>query len=112
MGAAERPAEEAAVGPVARDHDGVAAEGIECAHDYNAVPLPDRTRGFQFRVECPEASANRSKGAQGPLEWLPPNVDYRCEYVTRFHRIVLTYRLEYQPGEAAAMDRLRAELCG
>jgi hypothetical protein len=59
-----------------------------------------------------EASANREKGAKGPLEWLPPNVAYRCEYVTRFHRIVLTFGLEYLPGEAEGMEALRRRLCG
>lgn len=27
------------------------------------------------------ASANRSKGAKDPADWLPPNKDFRCEYV-------------------------------
>lgn len=58
-----------------------------------------------------EASANREKGAKGPLEWLPPNQAYRCEYVTRFHRLVLRFGLSYAPAEAKAMDRLRAEVC-
>jgi len=31
---------------------------------------------------------NRSKGTEGPLEWLPPNADFHCQYVTRFWRIV------------------------
>ncbi|MCE6958254.1 HNH endonuclease family protein [Cereibacter sphaeroides] len=59
-----------------------------------------------------EASVNREKGASGPLEWLPPNAAYRCEYVTRFHRIVLMKGLVYAPGEREAMDRLRTEVCG
>lgn len=59
-----------------------------------------------------EAAANRQKGAKGPLEWLPPNVAYRCEYVTRFHRLVVTFGLEYLPGEAGAMEALRTRLCG
>lgn len=58
-----------------------------------------------------EASVNREKGAKGPLEWLPPNRSYHCEYVTRFHRLVLRFGLTYAEGEAEAMDRLRAKVC-
>ena len=30
-----------------------------------------------------QASVNRSKGAAGPLEWLPPDPRHHCAYVTR-----------------------------
>jgi hypothetical protein len=58
-----------------------------------------------------QAAANRQKGAKGPLEWLPPSQDFQCQYVTRFHRIVVTYNLTYEPWEAEQMDALRAQLC-
>jgi len=45
-----------------------------------------------------EASLNRSKGAKGPDEWLPPAS--RCGYVARFVRIVKQYGLELRPVEA------------
>jgi hypothetical protein len=38
-----------------------------------------------------EASLNRQKGAKGPDEWLPPA--NRCEYILRFMRIAIEYRL-------------------
>ena len=44
-----------------------------------------------------EASLNRSKGARGPMEWLPPSG--QCGYVARFSRITKKYRLEPQPAE-------------
>ncbi|AZT86066.1 HNH endonuclease (plasmid) [Marinobacter sp. NP-4(2019)] len=44
-----------------------------------------------------EASLNRSKGARGPMEWLPPSG--QCGYVARFSRITKKYRLEPQPTE-------------
>lgn len=59
-----------------------------------------------------QASVNRSKGAQGPLEWLPPNEAFRCQYVTRFHRVALSYGLTYPAGERERMDALRQRLCG
>ncbi|WP_417544796.1 HNH endonuclease family protein [Marinobacter sp.] len=44
-----------------------------------------------------EASLNRSKGAKGPNEWLPPAG--QCGYVARFYRIVKIYKLEPRMGE-------------
>jgi hypothetical protein len=59
-----------------------------------------------------EAGANRQKGAAGPLEWLPPNTAYRCEYVLRFKRITLIWKLQMSPDEKAAIDQLQVSLCG
>ena len=59
-----------------------------------------------------QASANRSKGAKGPLQWLPPNNGFHCQYVTRFHRIVLTYKLQYTAHEQNRMAALRTRVCG
>jgi hypothetical protein len=44
-----------------------------------------------------ELSLNRSKGAKGPNEWLPPAG--QCGYVARFYRIVKLYKLEPRPAE-------------
>ncbi|MDO6441561.1 HNH endonuclease family protein [Marinobacter sp. 2_MG-2023] len=44
-----------------------------------------------------EASLNRSKGAKGPNEWLPPAG--HCGYVARFYRIVKIYKLEPRLAE-------------
>ena len=59
-----------------------------------------------------QASANRSKGARGPLEWMPPDRGFHCQYVIRFERIVRMYSLKYLPGEKSDMDALRARVCG
>jgi hypothetical protein len=45
-----------------------------------------------------ELSINRSKGARGPNEWLPPSG--RCGYVVRFVRIVKQYDLKPSKPEA------------
>ena len=44
-----------------------------------------------------EASLNRSKGARGPNEWLPPTG--QCGYVARLYRIVKIYKLEPRLAE-------------
>ena len=37
--------------------------------------------------------ANRSKGAKGPTEWMPPNAAFHCEYLLRFIRVLEIYSL-------------------
>ena len=54
---------------------------------------------------------NRAKGADGPLSWLPPNENFQCQYILRFWRVVLLYRLEIEPDERVALTELREELC-
>ena len=57
------------------------------------------------------ASANRSKGAAGPLEWLPPSDDFACEYLLRFSRMTTGYGLTLVPDESAALERLTSKKC-
>lgn len=56
-----------------------------------------------------ELSLNRSKGARGPNEWLPPSG--QCGYVARFRRIVKQYDLQPASSEAiwikSFLDRCR-----
>lgn len=56
-----------------------------------------------------EASLNRSKGARGPDQWVPPAG--RCQYVARFLRIVKVYRLEPSSREMNNLRR-QVEQCG
>ena len=57
------------------------------------------------------ASVNRSKGASGPLEWLPPNESFACEYVLRFNRVIDRYELAVPAEEAEMFATLIAEQC-
>ncbi|WP_020683930.1 HNH endonuclease family protein [Marinobacterium rhizophilum] len=59
-----------------------------------------------------EASVNREKGALGPLNWLPPDRSFHCQYILRFTRIVRKYSLVLSNGENDAMQRLRHDTCG
>jgi hypothetical protein len=85
------------------------------AHEHGAHAWDAETRerfaNDPVNLFAVKAGVNRSKGARGPLEWLPPNASFHCQYVTRFHRIVLTYKLNYAPEEREQMDLLRAQLC-
>ena len=59
-----------------------------------------------------DASTNREKGAQGPLEWLPPNRSYQCQYILRFTRIIKLYGLQQSRAETDGFLRMRSKLCG
>ncbi len=58
----------------------------------------ERFANDQVNLLPVEASLNRSKGARGPDQWLPPTG--QCGYVARFFRIVKMYRLTPKPSEA------------
>lgn len=57
------------------------------------------------------ASANRTKGAMGPIDWLPENKDFRCEYINRFQRIVLLYGIDQPKAEKDTISELRYANC-
>jgi hypothetical protein len=48
-----------------------------------------------------ELSLNRSKGARGPEEWLPPSG--RCGYIARFSRLIKIYELGSRNGGSRAV---------
>lgn len=73
----------------------------------------DKKRAFYndpANVIAVSASLNRQKGAKGPTQWLPPNRAYRCEYVTRFLRIGLKYKL-ISSNYKNEIDRVRSRVC-
>lgn len=41
-----------------------------------------------------QASANRQKGAKGPMEWMPPDEGFACEYLLRWRRVIDAYLLQ------------------
>lgn len=56
-----------------------------------------------------EASLNRSKGAQGPEDWMPPSG--KCQYVSRFVRIVKVYGLKPSQGVLNQYEQQIGENC-
>lgn len=49
------------------------------------------------------ASSNRSKGSGDPAEWLPPNGEYRCEYLVTWVDVKLRWDLSADSREIAAI---------
>ncbi len=54
---------------------------------------------------------NRSKGAMGPLEWLPPNSNINCVYVTRFIDVVKKYELSLPKKKKRGYEKLKNKVC-
>ena len=52
------------------------------------------------------SSANRSKGAKGPTQWLPSNQSYRCEYIAKFTGIVHKYGLTFTSSEQRTLNKM------
>ena len=86
------------------------------AWNHGADQWTDRRRRRAFALDARnlqpvDAGLNRSKGSSGPLEWLPPNIEYRCEYVLRFRRIIRIWELDLAEAEAAEILRLSDRVC-
>ncbi|WP_138466379.1 HNH endonuclease family protein [Poseidonocella sp. HB161398] len=67
-----------------------------------------RREGFALDPEnllIVSGSLNASKGARGPLDWMPPDAAYHCSYLRGFSEIVASYRLEV--GEAWTREMAR-----
>ena len=58
-----------------------------------------------------KSSVNREKGALGPTDWLPPNSQFHCQYLSRWKRIILKYELKLSEIEQQHIDRLHSEKC-
>lgn len=54
---------------------------------------------------------NQDKGAKGPVDWLPPDDSFRCQYITRFMRVALEYNLQIPDAENARIAESRDDEC-
>ena len=58
-----------------------------------------------------DKSLNRSKGAKGPDDWLPPLQSYHCQYVKDWENIKQLWKLTITPSERATIDNVKAASC-
>lgn len=56
------------------------------------------------------AKLNRQKGAFGPENWMPPNSEYRCDYVLTFYKLARSYDL-LSPDDAISLRKMRTREC-
>lgn len=57
------------------------------------------------------AKENRSKGDKGPADYLPPNKDFRCEYVTAYTNVSAKYKLTITSQDKKAVENAIKTYC-
>lgn len=58
-----------------------------------------------------DASENRAKGDKGPSEYLPPNKDYQCSYVSSFTNVIVNYGLTMPRADVNAIRKVVETRC-
>ena len=72
----------------------------------------DRKRAYANDLNNPAhlvavtASANRSKGARGPEDWLPPDEGYWCQYGRDWMAVKVEWELKVTPAEFEALGEM------
>lgn len=56
-------------------------------------------------------SVNRQKSAMGPAMWLPPNDNFKCEYIKLFQGIVTKYDLRQADDELSHINIKMVKFC-
>ena len=56
-------------------------------------------------------SVNRQKSAMGPAMWLPPNDNFKCEYIKLFQGIVAKYDLKQANDELSHINIKMDKFC-
>lgn len=68
--------------------------------------------GLDVSLVAVTASVNRSKGDRDPANWLPPNADATCRYVSEWVTVKYRWRLTVDTAEHAAIQGALAGDCG
>ena len=91
---------------------------LKAAHDAGGWNWDKETKQAFFNdLEYPghlmatSASANRSKGSKGPIEWMPPNREFHCEYLSSWMTVKANYKLTVECEEAGAIAMMMAKAC-
>lgn len=83
---------------------------LKWAHGHGGDKWPrERKKAFANDLDnllLVSASLNRQKGAKGLTEWLPPNHQYRCEYISKFIYVMEKYNLEFIPADKRIVKRM------
>jgi len=91
---------------------------LKAAHDAGGYAWSKEAKRAYFNdldnpghLTAVSLSANRSKGDRGPLEWMPPNRDYHCEYLSNWMTVKANYKLAVTCEEGASIAMMMAKAC-
>ncbi|GGF83123.1 HNH endonuclease family protein [Alteromonas lipolytica] len=88
---------------------------LKWAFEHGADKWPEITRAAFandiINVIAVSLTANRSKGAKGPTEWMPSNQGYRCTYLERFQVVTRKYQLAFTATERRVLNK-QLSACG
>lgn len=88
---------------------------VRWAWDHGALSWPaDKRAAFVNDLSnlfIVDRFVNQRKGAKGPDKWLPPSDAFRCQYVTRFQRVVLKYGMTLSEEEREKFKKILKEVC-
>lgn len=76
------------------------------AWDYKTRCLYANYMGFKAHLIPSSVRENTSKGDRGPEKYLPPDHNYRCQYVKDWLAIKLIWKLNMTTEEVIAIDEL------
>ncbi len=88
---------------------------LKWVHEHGGYLLSDKLKeaiaNNPANIIVVDKSLNREKGAKPPMEWLPPNEPYQCQYVLRFERIMKKYGLRMSQNEAIEFSKVKNNVC-
>ena len=88
---------------------------LKFAWDHGAYAW-DRKKRYDFANDnsnliAVQKSLNRQKGASGPIEWMPPNERFHCQYLLRFWRVLRRFEIDFYVSEKASFKNLKRINC-
>jgi DNA uptake protein ComE-like DNA-binding protein len=67
---------------------------------------------FDLSLIAVSASSNRSKSDRDPTDWMPPNDDFWCEYITAWVQVKTRWSLSVDLAEKSKIERIAQDCSG
>lgn len=67
---------------------------------------------YDMSLIAVSASSNRSKSDRDPADWMPPNKDYWCEYITAWVQVKTRWSLSVDSAEKSKIEEVAEDCSG
>lgn len=67
---------------------------------------------YDMSLVAVSASSNRSKSDRDPADWMPPNKDYWCEYITAWVQVKTRWSLSVDSAEKSKIEEVAEDCSG